>query len=281
MKLPYLGIHWLLSIAMMAALVNGSCNWTSALKEGQKSLTALHVAGTPLRVETANGSISVSKADREDVQIVAKISAATDERLAAAKIVATRFGDNTLMISCDWPDGNPQDREACSFEVQIPDAVGVALVAENGNLQVSDLAGSANLQTTNGNLSVERQAGPVVAGTTNGKVTVSAASGSVKANAANGAINIELAPGSVGPIQADGVNAMIDLAIGPSFAGRLSLGVTNGMVTVDPLVKADVMNGEAHKMQLAFGTSEQRSFATTVNGMVHVRQLATADEARQ
>ena len=164
MRVTYIGIHWLLSTALVASLmVATSCDSVAPLFEGERTVTAAHLAGTPLRVETANGSIKVAKSDRKDVEIIAKISATTAERLAAAKIVATRFGDNTLMVRCDWPNGKPESREACSFEVQIPDAVGINLDTENGNVQVSDLAGAADLCSTNGNIQIERHAGPVKA----------------------------------------------------------------------------------------------------------------------
>jgi DUF4097 and DUF4098 domain-containing protein YvlB len=279
MRFTYVGIHWLASTALVATLmVANSCYLTTDLVNGKLSTTAPHIAGTALRVETANGSIKVAKVDRPDVAVVAQISALTAARLAGTKISATRFGDGTLMIQCDWPGGKPESREACSFDVQIPEAVGVSLESENGDLQLADLAGAAHLLTTNGNVHIDRQAGPIKATTTNGTVAVSEAVGPVKADTANGAIKIALAPQAAGPIEASGVNTAIDLAVGPAFAGTLSLSTTNGIVSVDPSVAASDLRGDAHDMQLVFNNSDAKSSATTVNGTIHVRSASGADQ---
>jgi hypothetical protein len=276
MKLTYVSVHWLLPFALMSALmVYGRGNWAAPLEVGEQTVNVPHLNGSPLRVETANGSITVTKVNRADVRVVAKISALSDERLAAAKIVATRFGDNMLMVNCQWPGGQPKSQEACSFEVQIPDAAGVSLITENGNLCVSEFAGVADLLATNGNITVRHHAGPVRVATTNGTITISEAAGAVKAETSNGAISIALAPGSAGPIKASGVNAMIDLALGRSFVGSLSLSAMNGMVNVDPSINARVVSGDPHETQLDFGDADQKSSAVTINGMIHV----TADSS--
>jgi hypothetical protein len=281
MRLTYVGIHWLLSTALVASLmVTNSCYLTKGLVDGELSATTPHIAGTPLRVETANGSIKVAKADRRDVVIVAKISALTAERLAGSKISATRLGDGTLMIQCDWPGGKPESREVCSFDVQIPEAVGVSLESENGNLQIADLAGSAHLLTTNGNIDIDRHAGPIRANTTNGTVAVSEADGPVKVDTANGVVKISLATQAAGPIEVNGVNTAIDLAVGPAFMGTLSLGTTNGMLSVDPSIMARRQSVDPHEMQLAFGNSNAKSSATTVNGTIHVCPVSAADDTR-
>jgi DUF4097 and DUF4098 domain-containing protein YvlB len=280
MRLTYVGIHWLLSTALVATLmVANSCYLTTGLVNGELSTTTPHVAGMPLRVDTANGSINVAKADRRDVAIVAKVSALNAERLAATKISATRLGDGTLMIQCNWPGGQPESREVCSFEVQIPEAVGVSLQSENGNLQLADLAGAAHLLATNGNIDIDRHAGPIKAYTTNGTVAISDAIGAVKVDTANGAVKIALAPQGAGPIEVNGVNTAIDLAVGPAFTGSLSLGTTSGMLSVDPSIMAPRQSGDPHEMQLAFGNSNAKSSATTVNGTIHVRAVSSADKA--
>jgi hypothetical protein len=281
MKFPSVGVRRQFSLVLMAAIaVAGGCNHAAPLHKGQKTVTAAHVAGAPLHVETGNGSITIIKSDRPDVEIVGDISATSEERLAAAKIVATRGDHNTLDVRCEWPDGGPTAGEGCSFQIQIPDAVGVTLVTENGNVQSSDLAGPAKLQTSNGNVTASRQAGPIDAETGNGTVSVSDAAGAVKAATSNGSISIALAPTSAGPIEASGANAMIDLAVGPSFAGTLSLAVTNGIVKVDPSIKAKVLNGDPHDTQLEFGPGGEKSSATTVNGAVRVRAITNGDGAR-
>lgn len=259
----------LLIAALLAFLVaTGSSHTAAPLHEGEQRVVTGHVSGAPLSVEAANGSITATKTDRRDVQIVAKIAAISAERLAAAKVVATRGPDHTLFVRCEWPEGGPKDRESCSFNVQIPDAAGVALTSENGDVSSSQLAGDAHLLTTNGNIDLDRHAGPIRARTTNGSVTIADAPGAVKAGASNGALRVALTPNSTGPVELDGINSSIELKVGPAFAGTLSLGTTNGRVTADTALRPTTSN--AHEMEIDFGHTPQKSSATTVNGTIHV-----------
>ncbi len=261
----------LLIAALLAfAIGSTSSNRLAPLVDGEQALTVAHVTGAPLVVDTANGSITVKRSNRADVQITAKISAISAERIAAAKIVTTRGVDDTLTVCCQWPGGQPKPREACSFDVEVPDAVGVTLNSENGNVRASNLAGQAYLLSTNGNIDVDHHAGPVRAATTNGTVTLSEVEGPVKAFTANGAIDVVLAPNSAGPIDADGVNSAIKLTVGHAFSGNLLLGATNGSVSVDPSLEARTTGNDQHEMQIAFGNGVQKSSATTINGTVRV-----------
>jgi DUF4097 and DUF4098 domain-containing protein YvlB len=281
MKSLYVLYPQLLVAALLAYLVaSGGSNGLAPLLDGEQALTVAHVTGAPLVVDTANGSITVKKSNRADVQITANISAISAERLAAAKIVTTRGVDDTLTIGCQWPGGQPKPREACSFDVEIPDAVGVTLNSENGNVRASNLAGQAHLLTTNGNVEVDRHAGPVRAVTTNGTVTLSEVAGPVKAFTANGAIDIVLARNSAAPIDADGVNSTIKLTVGHAFAGNLSLAATNGSVSVDPSLEARAAGNDPHEMQIAFGNGDQKSSATTINGTVRVDVVDHENAAR-
>lgn len=262
----------------VALTLTNACDLAAPLHSGDKSLTVDHVAGAPLQVATGSGSIAVTKTDRPDVQIRAKISAVSEDRLAATKIETVRGIDNTLTVRCAWPGDQPQNRESCSFEIEIPDTNGVTLVSENGNLKTSELTGKATLLSTNGNIEAIAQVGPVEAHTTNGTINVVEAGGAVKAATTNGSIDIELARESAGPIMATAVNATIDVSVGPAFAGTLTLGTTNGLVTVDPSVRARITVGDPHEAQLTFGNSDVKSSATTINGTVRVRSTESVDE---
>lgn len=264
----YPPVRVLIGFSLIAIGLAG-CN-VAPLIEGVRTASADHVAGTPLRVATTNGAIIVTKSDRPDVEIVAKVRAQTQERLDAAEIVAERGPDQTLSIHVAWPGNRPLNREGCSFEISIPDATGVTLVTDNGSLDTTDLSGTAILSTTNGSIAVNHHAGPIQAATTNGTVDVSAAQGSVTANAVNGEINISLASEATGPIEANAVNGTIELNVGPSFVGELSLSTTNGTVAIDSALQPRATSKSKSNAQLLFGTSSQRSTATTVNGSVHV-----------
>jgi DUF4097 and DUF4098 domain-containing protein YvlB len=248
----------------------------SPLEHGHKTINVPHVTCKPLDVQTNNGSIVVTRSDRPDVEIAGDIAATTPERVAAAKIVATRNADGTLVVRCDWPDGQPLDGEGCSFVVNIPDATGVTLHTDNGSLQAVDFAGPAKMQTTNGNITLDRQAGDIDANTQNGQIKISEAAGAVKAGTANGEIGIALSAASTGPVEASGVNASVNLVIGHAFTGQLSLSTLNGSVQVDSSVKARSESAGMNELQLSFADGGAKSSASTVNGAVYVRMLDSA-----
>jgi len=86
-----------------------------------------HVSGKGLNVETVNGGIDVRNGERADVEIISHIKATTEERLKAVKIVTARSEDDALSVSVEWPDGKREGPESCTFEITIPDAIGVSL----------------------------------------------------------------------------------------------------------------------------------------------------------
>jgi hypothetical protein len=260
---------------LLAAAALGGCNLVETpLVEGTQSLSAPHVAGTPLRVETDNGEIIVRRAEGDVVQIVGHVRAVSQVRLDATQIAATRDDDQTLVVSVEWPDGKTLNREGCSFEIAIPDAVGITLHTNNGQLSVADLGGEAELRTANGAIDVSRHDGPVDCETNNGAITVTDAAGAVQAKSMNGTVRIGLAADAPGPVQAQTYNGAIDLAIGPAFVGRLEISTMNGGVSVDKSVSGTFVSSSGHRAELTFGDSEQRSSASTFNGAVRVRSVA-------
>ena len=76
MKSLYVLYPQLLVAVLVAYLVaSGGSNGLAPLLDGEQTLTVAHVTGAPLVVDTANGSITVKKSNRADVQIVAKQAA--------------------------------------------------------------------------------------------------------------------------------------------------------------------------------------------------------------
>ena len=240
------------------------------LSERVATITAEHVAGAPLHVETTNGSIAVTKSAGGEVEIFARIRAQNLDRLDAVEIVAQRSGDRALSVRAKWPDDRPLNREGCSFEIRIPDAVGVNLATDNGSLKLTELAGTAELRSANGSVSVERHDGPVSAQTTNGSVNVAQARGPVRAATVNGSIDVDLTSESTGPVEASTTNGAVNLVVGRAFAGQLSLETTNGTVIVEDSLEARVISKSRKHAQLSFGDVGQSSAATTVNGSVRV-----------
>src|SRR5215813_7137297 len=93
--------------AGLLALPAAGCGVFPPPVEATRTSHLAHVAGKPISVETANGSISVAGVSGEkDVTVVAKLRARTQERLDATKVLAERKDDNSLSIYVQWPDNN-------------------------------------------------------------------------------------------------------------------------------------------------------------------------------
>jgi DUF4097 and DUF4098 domain-containing protein YvlB len=232
------------------------------------------------------------RADRDDVEVVANLRAASEERLAATEIVAERLADGTLSVYVRWPDGHRKSREGCSFEVSLPDAVGVEVHSANGPLTIDGLGGHAELSTSNGSIDVRNHAGSVTATTSNGaigaidvqgtievessngNIELSGVADRVKAHSSNGRIEIALTDDSAGPIDARTSNGAVVLRLGSAFAGELVVDTTNGSIRMDDLPGAQVTKHDKSSAMLVFGQANQQSTARSSNGSISI--LGTA-----
>jgi DUF4097 and DUF4098 domain-containing protein YvlB len=266
------------------------------LHEATRTIEHDHAAESGLRVESANGSITVQKTERDNVQIVAHLRAISPERLEAAKTIIERKDDKTLAIRVAWPEDKRLGNEGCSFEIHIPDAVGLHLKTSNGKLQAVGLRGNAELRTSNGRVEIQDHSGPVIAKssngnivvkgvsgaidteTSNGKITIVGAPDSVRAKSSNGALRISFAPESTGPIDAHTSNGTVELELGTSFAGHLSLTTSNGSIELSELPSAQLVSSGKKHTELAFGDADHKSEVRTSNGSIRVRSVTTTDD---
>ncbi len=266
--------HNLAQMAALASLVGLllGCDAFRPLHLETRTTNIPHQKGAAIKVETANGSVAVSQSDRDDVQIVAYLRAVSQERLEAAEVVADRDENGALSVSVDWPEGKSRNREGCSFEVHIPDAVDVTLQTRNGRINLTGLDGKADLHTSNGAVEVKTHNGPLNVKTSNGRIKVADATDRVDAKTSNGAIDVSLAPEGPGPIDAQTKNGAITLTLSPVMQGRLTLTTSNGSVRIDPNCEAKVVSERKNHAVLDLGSSDNPSSATTSNGSIQVQR---------
>lgn len=238
----------LLCCLCVTASLAGCGVFTPARFEAEKALSVPHVADSPIDVETANGSITVTKADRKDVQIEATVRATTQERADAVKVTAERDGDS-LRVRVTWPDGAREPNEGCNITIAVPDARGVALRSSNGRLTVAGLGGPADLRTSNGRINVKGHAGRVTAESSNGRITV------------GGRVT--------GPVELTTSNGAVELELGSEFRGKLSLRTSNGSVKVSDLGEATLERSGRSRAVINFGDGPD-SRVKTSNGSIRV-----------
>jgi hypothetical protein len=252
-----------------------------------------HIAGSPLVVDTRNGSIDiVADSTVSDVQIDATLrcggdsQAEADDHLSKAIVSIVRDSSNTLTVKAILPEDD-RGRHGASFVIRLPDASGVNANTSNGRITVAGLGGELIADTSNGSVKVTNHDGPVhidtsnggvsaqaIAGdltvdTSNGSVDVSQIKGKVRIETSNGSISMKLDPAQTGPIHLDTSNGSIVASVGPAFAGVVKLDTSNGGISVRD-TKGVIRSQTVDKSSgmLTLGSGGETSIIDTSNGRI-------------
>lgn len=272
----------------------GHWGWGESVKE-TRVMTVAAVAGKPIDVKSKNGGVTIKATKRSDVQITAKLQAKSQERLETVKVLAERQADGTLRIRPVWPEGesawgwsSATQGDGCTFDIEVPDAVGVKVETSNGGVTLSNLSGKAVLDTSNGGVNVNEHAGDLTIDTSNGGVHVEGIDGALKietSNAAveakdvlgavtidtsNGGVDVELAKDNAGPVHISSSNGGVDLTVGPAFKGTLAVDTSNGKVTVPSDLGKVVKKGKTSATVEVGEGGGAKSVVDTSNGSVSV-----------
>lgn len=244
---------------------------------------------SPVRVETDRGSIRIRKANVQRVEVSARLYSRSEDRLAALGVHAGRSPDGALIVEVEWPGGGRRSGDAVSFDIAVPDAVGVAAHTGDGAITIEGLAGELVADTGDGAIVVRGHDGKVDARTGDGSIMLSDIVGDVFARSRDGAIKalgvagavdvqtgdggveVTLAPDSPGPARIHTGDGSVVLRIGPAFVGRLALQTRDGRVEVRQIesrVGAAIESLSRSLVALRFGDSDQRSLATTDDGNI-------------
>lgn len=279
----------LVSLALMVGLTSCCIPGGQPLHEKTVSMTVAHVADSAVQATSKNGSLSVKAAERDDVEITAKLRMRSLERLDATEIKVERDDSDRLVLEVVWPEGTRKNNEGCSFTITVPDANGVELETGNGRIEIAGLSGEADLHTSNGRVSVESHKGDVTGRTSNGRITVGntegdidlrtsngkievvAAPQSVKVTTSNGSVSVALADDGEGPVDIGTSNGSVTLEIGPGFKGELRADTSNGKVNVSNLSDVQMISSGKHHVHLKVGDSDNTSRIKSSNGSVNVR----------
>ena len=248
-------------LAVLAVIVSvwtlAGCQFINTpTAKGPKSGTAVHVAASPVRVESRNGSVEiVADPARSDVQIDATVTCAgdtqqeADQRLADASLDVSRDTSHALIVKPVFP-GGPRSNDGASFVIHLPDAAGVDVKTSNGAVIVRTLSGKLVIDTSNASIKVTDHNGPATLSSSNGSITVTNLNGDLQANTSNasvtahdikgkatidtsnGSIDLVLNPAASGPIVLDTSNASIKVLVGKSFLGDVSLKTSNASVRI-------------------------------------------------
>ncbi len=261
-----------LGLAVAVATLIGCGMSAPASSTTTLSLQIAHVAGKALDISSANGAISVRRAEGEVVQVVAKPRATSQERLERVKVLAGRGGDGTLMLRVEWPEGGRHGNEGCDFDVTLPDAFGLNLTTFNGPVEFHGLAGPARIRTSNGSVTSKRHQGPVDAESSNGDIVLRHVGGPIAAESSNGEIDVLMSPDAPGPVKIHSSNGEIRLTLSAAFEGSIRLDTSNGAIRVADIPNAKLTKLGDRQALIQIGDDKgQESILQSSNGSIELR----------
>lgn len=209
----------------------------------------LKALGT-LRVDAGpNGGISVVAWDRNEVKVVARVSAwarTEDEAKEIAGQVKVETGDTEIRST--GPNLRNRRGWSVSYEVRAPAKTDLRLSSTNGGLDVEGIKGRLDLETTNGGITLQAVAGDVNAETTNGGITVALEGrrwdgAGLSARTTNGGVRLTVPEGFNADLEASTTNGGMDFEFPVTISGRLNRRITTKLGEGGPPIRLETTNG--------------------------------------
>ena len=244
-----------LSVFAVALLATGSLI-ASVTEEETFSFTLED--GGRLSVSNVNGSITVTGASGNNVEIIAIKKANNQKELDEIEIEISHSA-NEIEIETELGDSDGWFRNSTSgqvrYEIIVPGSTELdSIETVNGDVTVSGVSGNVSAESVNGDLDISDLVGDVSLSTVNGSVNAAFAKcegeQSIKTETVNGRVTISLPESSDVQITADTLNGGIN---GRDF----------GLETDKGFVGSD-LNGK-------IGSGSARLNIDTVNGSIKIR----------
>lgn len=207
-------------------------------------------ASGSLRVDAnPNGGIAVIGWDRNEVKVVARVSAwaRTDDE---AKEIASQVTVDTSETDIRTNGPNLRSRRgwSVSYEIWAPGKTDLRLSSTNGGLDVEGIRGRLDLETTNGGISLRAVGGDVNAETTNGGINVALEGrrwdgAGLNARTTNGGVRLTVPEGFNADLEASTTNGGMDVEFPVTIQGRLNRRITTKLGEGGPPIRVETTNG--------------------------------------
>ena len=174
-----------------------------------------------------NGGIFVRGWTGKDVLVRARVEAWADNAaMADAMLRETQVNSSAGRISATGPSANRRSGWAVSYEIFIPRKSDIDLRAFNGAIELSDVEGTARMETTNGRLRIARVAGDVNGITQNGSLDIELMGKRwegrrLDVQTTNGQVRVTVPDGYSAQLQAQTVNGQIYCNFPVTVTGRI------------------------------------------------------------
>lgn len=207
-------------------------------------------ASGSLRVDAnPNGGITVIGWDRNEVKIIARVSAwarTEDEAKEIASQVTVETSETD--IRTNGPNLRNRRGWSVSYEIWAPGKTDLRLSSTNGGLDVEGIRGRLDLETTNGGISLRAVSGDVNAETTNGGITVALEGrrwdgAGLNARTTNGGVRLTIPEGFNADLEASTTNGGMDFEFPVTLQGRINRRITTKLGEGGPPIRVETTNG--------------------------------------
>ena len=210
-------------------------------------------AGGSFVLENVNGSVQVEGWDRDEVEVRAVKSTATDWRDLDQVKIDVETNPGQVAVHTRYPKGQGA-QVAVEYHIRVPYRVLLGSVETvNGSVVVKGVEGSGALRSVNGNVEVTNSSGRFNAKTTNGDLRLE--------------LN-ELMDG--GPMDVETVNGSVVLGLPSNARANLRVLSMNGDVTSEVPVTSTAAPPAARAFRAHMGTGGGDISVRTVNGGIHL-----------
>lgn len=195
-----------------------------------------------------NGGIAVVAWNRNEVRVLARVSARADDRSTARSLVedveiSTRGG-----IEAAGPRTRRDESWSVSYRIQVPADYDLDLESTNGGIDVDGVTGRLVLETTNGGIDLVEVAGDVRARTTNGGLDVELAGSrwqgaGLDAQTTNGGITLSIPEGYSADLETGTRNGGFDIEFPITVSGRIGRTLSTSLGSGGPPIRVTTTNG--------------------------------------
>lgn len=273
--------YLLVTLLLISAVVISGCIGKRYDKTEKIEYKINPTGKTKLVIDNVKGKISVTKGDSASgIQITAEISAKVKKKdldKPIQDVIELRIDTTTDVVRVEQEENSGgfhfllgQSTPKVNYTIKVPENLKLEIDNVNGDVDLRDLTGNANISVISGNITGERLYGETRLEVVNGHITVTLDS--------TKGLNI------------DAVNGNINLFVTELFKGQIKATTVNGKVKIDDKLKFEhghsekdtIKSEDKHKFEIIYsdknsfkgiiGNSETDVKIEVVNGKVNINK---------
>jgi hypothetical protein len=232
-----------------------------------------------VRIENANGSITIRTWNRPEVLVQVEKRASSEDYLKEIG-VAIDSDPRSLSITTTFPHHllrwlwNGDDHGEVRLVLTVPETVDLrGITSVNGAIAISGVQGEVEAHTVNGTVTIDSVHGALEAHTVNGAIHATDVRSNAVLSTINGAIHAEVtALGSSGHLHFSTINGSIAILLARNADATFRASTVNGGTSCDLPIRL-TEEGHHRGMQGVIGAGGGSITTSTVNGSVRLESL--------